>query len=745
MEFDPEIYKELIKTFQGEFDEQIEELTECLLRIEKMDNKSEVDSDLINKIFRIAHTIKGASRGIELNAIGDISHHMEDIFSEIRQGEKHISSAVIDVFFEAIDAMRSLLTSHVNNKDPVVDSSAMVEKLKSLYCDDKKESETLQSGAAKPSVKDDSDTEAKLSNSVAEVNSDSIRVDVEKIDQVTALSDELQGVKLELDDYYDEMQLLKSKVTNLTNYWTSVTNLCRKSGKALSGELSNLLMMGMQEIASTKTKLARMNSNVNNTARGLGLVSAALQDKVRTLRLVPVATVLTPMLRSARDIARELGKRVEVSLTGEDICIDRSVLARAKDPLMHLLRNAIDHGIDSAEMRKALGKPEVGRVDIVVTSESDRIVIEMSDDGQGIDVNQILTIAKRKKLISEEELGSYSEEDILSLIFRPGFSTKEIITNLSGRGVGLDVVMENIQTLKGSVNIQTEINKGTTFTMTLPLTLVSDRGVIVEVNQQEFAIPTTSIGRILSITEDQVISVEAGLAIMYENKPIPLRRLSDALELESVVNNCSVFSVVVIQKGWQAVALVVDMIHGEREIVVKHLSDPLISVRNVSGATLTGRGEVIVVLNPIDLVESALRVHSSTLVDVEAEEIKAIDVAKILVVDDSITTRTLETNILNIQGYDVDSSMDGEDAWQSINQHEYDLIITDVEMPHMDGFELTSLIKGDDRYKDIPVIIVTSLESDADKRRGIEVGADAYIVKNTFETKSLLKTVEQLI
>ncbi|MDF1654270.1 MAG: hybrid sensor histidine kinase/response regulator [Coxiellaceae bacterium] len=757
MEFDPEIYKELMKTFKGEFDEQIEELTESLLELEKP-KKSTDRSELINKIFRIAHTIKGASRGVEINSIGDVSHHMEDIFSTIRQENKEISSDIIDVFFEAIDVMRSLLDGHINNKAPTVDHSDIVKKLVDLSssindCKSTKSNETATE-LDKDASAEESDAETLAQENSGEfdvkgdLSTDVIRVDVNKIDQVTVLSDELQGVKLELDDYYDEMQILKAKLSHISDTWYSASYLSKRTGdKQGSDELAALFHSGFDGLQSATSMLKKMHGNVNNTARGLGLVSAALQDKVRALRLVPVATVLTPMLRSARDMARELNKNVELTLHGEDIRIDRSVLAQAKDPLMHLLRNAIDHGIDSAEMRKALGKPEAGNIEITVSSESDNIVIEMKDDGQGIDAKQIKTVALNKKLISEEEVSTYGEEEILGLIFRPGFSTKEIITSLSGRGVGLDVVMENIQALKGTVSIKTEINKGTTFTLTLPLTLVSDRGVIVQVNNQDFAIPTTSIGRILSVDETDVLEVEAGLVIMYENKPIPLRKLSDALEIQSPIGNKKQFPVVVLQKGWQLVALVVDAIHGEREIVIKHLSNPLISVRNISGATLTGRGEVIIVLNPLDLVDSSLALTNTKLVqkEKELESTDVLEVARILVVDDSITTRTLETNILNIQGYEVDASMDGEDAWKNINEHEYDLIITDVEMPHMDGFELTSLIKGDDRYKDIPVIIVTSLESDDDKRKGIEVGADAYIVKNTFETKALLKTVEQLI
>ncbi|MDF1761524.1 MAG: hybrid sensor histidine kinase/response regulator [Coxiellaceae bacterium] len=749
MDFDPDVYKELMKTFKGEFDEQVEELTESLLKLEKNTN-IDVTDELINKIFRIAHTIKGSSRGVEINSIGDVAHHMEDIFSSIRQGDKKVDSDIIDVFFEAIDIMQSLLNAHLDNKKPAVDHQEIVVKLGMILKEDgntdsaKKNDMPSAEQSSKSNGKDESNSKDAVADS--DITNDVIRVDVNKIDQVTVLSDELQGVKLELDDYYDEMVSLKSKLSVITGMWCAASNLSKRTlDMQNSDELTELFTNGMDEVLSASMQLTKMNGNVNNTARGLGLVSAALQDKVRTLRLVPVATVLTPMLRSARDMSRDLNKPVDVTLQGEDIRIDRSVLAQAKDPLMHLLRNAIDHGIDGAEMRKALGKPEVGHIEIIVSNESDRIVIEVIDDGQGIDVNQVKTIAMNRKIITDEEISAYSDEDILSLIFRPGFSTKEIITNLSGRGVGLDVVMENIQTLKGTVTIKTEVNKGTTFTLTLPLTLVSDRGVIVQVNDQDFAIPTTSIGRILSVGEQDVIEVEAGLAIMYENKPIPLRKLSDTLEIESMIENRKYFPVVVLQKGWQVVALVVDMIHGEREIVIKHLSNPLVSVRNVSGATLTGRGEVIIVLNPMDLVDSALALSHTKLIDKELEDTEVLQVARILVVDDSITTRTLETNILNIQGYEVDASIDGEDAWQNINQHEYDLVITDVEMPHMDGFELTSLIKNDERYKNIPVIIVTSLESDSDKRKGIEVGADAYIVKNTFETKALIKTVEQLI
>jgi chemotaxis protein histidine kinase CheA/CheY-like chemotaxis protein len=445
-----------------------------------------------------------------------------------------------------------------------------------------------------------------------------------------------------------------------------------------------------------------------------------------------------------RDLSRELNKEVEFNISGDDVDMDRTLLRGIRDPLMHLLRNAIDHGIESAQIRQQRGKPERGRIDIDVESRGSQIVMRVRDDGGGIDVARLAEIARENKILSHTELDTMEREDLLDLIFRPGFSSKQIITNISGRGVGLDVVRSNLRALHGQVELETVQGQGSTFTLKLPMTLVTDHGLLVKCNNQIYAIPTTSVEKVLDVAVTDFIDLEASQAIKLNHKVIPTRRLSAILESNGPSQlEREHISVVVVAKGWDAVALIVDDVVGEREIVIKPFSQPLISVRNVIGGTLTGSGEVIMVLNPADLVDTAL--HSgvvSARISMAGMETTPY---RILVADDSITTRMLEKNILQTAGYDVTVAVNGEEAWETLQHEPFDLVVTDVEMPITNGFELTERIKQSEKFQALPVIIVTSLSKDEERRRGIEAGADAYIVKGQFETMALLEAVGHLI
>jgi CheY-like chemotaxis protein/chemotaxis signal transduction protein len=369
----------------------------------------------------------------------------------------------------------------------------------------------------------------------------------------------------------------------------------------------------------------------------------------------------------------------------------------------------------------------------------------VQDDGDGISVDRIAASARKKKLVSEAELAAMGRDEILDLIFRPGFSSKDIITSISGRGVGLDVVVANLRKLKGSVQVETDEGMGTRFILRLPITLATDHGVLVRSGGVVFAIPTSAVDRIMEIKPEQIIEVEASHAILHRGRSIPLRDLAATLEMQGHERvNKKVFPVMVIAKGWDSVAFLVDEVIGEREIVVKPFRPPLMAVRNITGGTLTGSGEVIMVLNPSDLVDSGMRGSLDHLRGIQNGD-EGFRQPRVLVVDDSITTRSLEKSILENAGYKVTVAANGKQAWLLLQEQEFDLVVTDVEMPEMTGFELGDLIKQSERLKKMPVIIVTSLDNEEDRRRGIEVGAEAYIVKGQFETKILLDVVEQLI
>ncbi|MCH9743314.1 MAG: response regulator, partial [Gammaproteobacteria bacterium] len=464
------------------------------------------------------------------------------------------------------------------------------------------------------------------------------------------------------------------------------------------------------------------------------------------LRLMPVSTLLRPLLRTARDIAHELKKPIEVELLGEEVELDRAILEKIKSPLTHLLRNAIDHGIEEPEERQRKKKSEVGKITINVIEEGSEIRIAITDDGGGVDLNQVVEKALNKQLILKEDVEKLSRENILDLLFMPGFSTKNMITDISGRGVGLDVVRTNLQMVKGKVNIDTEEGVSTTITMSFPLTVATDQGILVRVSGQLFIIPTQTVTRIINLKSVGTQAIEGCLSTNLEGQPIPLYYLADILQLQGSRSKIEVDSdmlALVISRGRSTVAFIIDEIIGEREIAIKALMQPLTKSKFITGATISGRGDVILVLHSGDLVDIALESNTGQLSkDSKLEEQTAPNV---LLVEDSISTRTLEESIFKNRGYEVTSVVNGSEAWGLLQEKNFDIVVTDVEMPVMNGFELTEKIKNDKRLKDIPVLMVTSLSTEEDKKRGVKAGADAYISKGKFEAAGLLKIVEQLL
>jgi len=754
---DQELMRVLMDTFAIELDEQLQTITDGLLVLEKGIEDSERRQTL-ESVFRAAHNIKGAARGVEVTNIADIAHHLESIFAVLKRENRNPDGAATDLVLESLDAMRQAMVAFGSQQSLGFDKNALIARLESVAVEPAVPvNEAIQNQPVAPPVAlvhappqpivdtgagIEADRSVEISKPVAGSQHhamDVVRVNVDKLENLAAMMEELQVAKIGMDDHLVSMQQLRNRVQELTSGWN------RAMVKTSQADRDGWLKRSADTVAELDIASARAHREMRSSTSRLGILVESLQDSVRMMRLVPVATLLRPMSRSVRDIARELGKKVNFEISGDDIEIDRMVLDGIHDPLVHLLRNALDHGIEAPQQRLNKGKPAEGHLHISVSSEGSQIVMTVQDDGNGISVDEIAASARKKKLVSEAELAAMGRDEILDLIFRPGFSSKDIITRISGRGVGLDVVVMNLRKLKGSVQVQTDEGLGTRFVLRLPITLATDHGVLVRSGGVVFAIPTSAVDRIMEIKPEQIIEVEASHAIVHRGRSIPLRDLATTLELEPQERiNKKILPVMVVAKGWDSVAFLVDEIIGEREIVVKPFRSLLQNVRNITGGTLTGNGEVIMVLNPPDLVDSALRGSLAHLHHVESR-VEVEKVLRVLVVDDSITTRSLEKSILEHAGYKVSLAVDGKQAWDMLQEHAFDLVVTDVEMPKMDGFELTALIKQSERLKRLPVIIVTSLAREEDRKRGIEVGAEAYIVKGQFETKVLLDVVGQLI
>ena len=738
---DKKLLKQLTEIFQGEFGEQVQIMTDCLLDLEKDPDGPESKNN-IDKFFRSAHNIKGSAKGLEFEHMGTIAHSLETIFTVLRDGNSKADASLCSLCLEALDAMTILMQAHADEA-PLEDFSELLERLDQQVNPEStniKDTKDIPSGSIKQKDKID-----KINDQLTQANS--IRVAVDKLIEVGFITEELASIKIKNSDLTYQLKQLQIKVNDMNATWENIVDSVKKKKVGLSdSDLKILYAKLADQDSGMKSHVRNMMYSMRSVNAEFGLTLDSLNENARVLRLMPVSTLLRPLLRTARDIAHELKKPIEVELLGEEVELDRAILEKIKSPLTHLLRNAIDHGIEEPEERQRKKKSEVGKITINVIEEGSEIRIAITDDGGGVDLNQVVEKALNKQLILKEDVEKLSRENILDLLFMPGFSTKNMITDISGRGVGLDVVRTNLQMVKGKVNIDTEEGVSTTITMSFPLTVATDQGILVRVSGQLFIIPTQTVTRIINLKSVGTQAIEGCLSTNLEGQPIPLYYLADILQLQGSRSKIEVDSdmlALVISRGRSTVAFIIDEIIGEREIAIKALMQPLTKSKFITGATISGRGDVILVLHSGDLVDIALESNTGQLSkDSKLEEQTAPNV---LLVEDSISTRTLEESIFKNRGYEVTSVVNGSEAWGLLQEKNFDIVVTDVEMPVMNGFELTEKIKNDKRLKDIPVLMVTSLSTEEDKKRGVKAGADAYISKGKFEAAGLLKIVEQLL
>lgn len=745
MSNNPEMTQKLLEIFREELDEQLQSITNNLLMLEKNNLSDEEVDKTIESVFRSAHNIKGAARGVGVLDVGNIAHHIESLFSAIKNKTLSCSSPIIDLCLEAIDKMRSAMDSFTHNKSLTFDLKDILSRLSQGQKNEHIKNTIKKNSVNNIKINEENKHNKHQNNTDSTANEyETIRVSVKNLDRISALVEEIQVNKISLEDHYVNMLKLSNKTKQADYTWKQIGYSINSN--ELNDNIKKLYHSSVSTIMEASMLTYQIQKSMKKAVNELSVLADSLQEELRTLRLLPASILLDSLPRITRDISNNLGKKIELMITGDAVKMDKLILDGLQNPLIHLLRNAIDHGIESPEIRSSLGKPEIGTIHINVQDEGDHILIIVSDDGRGIDVKKIASIAESKNMFSKAILDNMSETSILDLIFSPGFSTKEIITDVSGRGVGLDVVKSNVSNLKGEVSIATTAGIGTTFNLRLPLTLASERGLIVKCVNQLFVIPTNIIERVLLLKPNAIVELEASQAIVLDKHAIPLKCLADILGIKN--NDFNIqdnLPILVLRNANSSVALLVHEIIGEREIVVKPLSAPLSHIPLVAGGTLASNGQAIIVLNSHDLINTALNLGAKSRVITQDTSEKNKARIQILVVDDSITTRTLEKNILESKDYEVTVAVNGKEAWDLLQKQKFALLITDVSMPIMDGFTLTENVKKSDALRDLPVIIVTSLESDQEKKRGIEVGANAYLVKSQFESQALLEIVEQLV
>jgi two-component system chemotaxis sensor kinase CheA len=512
--------------------------------------------------------------------------------------------------------------------------------------------------------------------------------------------------------------------------------------------LLDVLSQANALISEMEGRLATYARQTAEDSTRLSAVTGRLHDQIRRTRMLPLNTLFTPLRLQVREMARATEKQVVLVLDDGGAEADRQVLTHLREVLLHLLRNAVDHGIESPEARVTAGKPAEGRIALRAEISGEHLTLRIADDGAGLDLHQIKQRALSGGLLSEAEIERMSEADLADLIFATGFTTRQAVSTLSGRGVGLDIVRAQVERMRGRVSVQTTAGAGCEFTVIVPLSLTSSNSLLIRAGAVAYALPLDAVQQIVMVGPHDIHTLEGRSVLVLAGRPIPLVHLCDALGEGQPAERAGERDLaLLLGSGERQAACMVDAVLGEQELMLQRLPAPLQPVRLIAGATILADGSVVPILDTADLLRAALGARRSIL----AASIEAAprQIRTVLVVDDSITTRTLEKNILEAAGYRVRLATDGLEALQLLEQLSADggcdLLLSDVDMPRLNGFELTSAVRADPRFRHLPVVLVTSLDTPADRERGIAAGADSYIVKRAFDQRTLIETIAQLI
>jgi two-component system chemotaxis sensor kinase CheA len=697
-----------VEIFAREAEEHLQLLRQGLLAMEK----EGAGADQMNQLLRSAHTLKGSARMVDLLEISNVAHRMEDLLKDLQGGAREVTPAIIDLLLVATDAIEALLAQASSGGSLGVNVAPILEAL---------QAGELPEQSASPT--------AAPSNYSGVERRRSVRASVERLDQLANCSGEILLSRQALAERQRQLFALLPMMDTFL-------------GRLRLAENYRL----MQELRGA---FLRIVSDLEQDAVQLGYQAEDIYQRAMELRLLPLATITEDFERTLRDLARSLGKEISFTVSGKEVELDRNVLDLIKPMLLHVLNNAVDHGIETPDIRLRAGKSSVGQISLSAQYEGAFVQIVVRDDGQGIDPVRVRAAAVKRGLLSVDEAGRLSDEAALYLVLQPGFSTREFITDVSGRGVGLDVVKANLDQVKGNLTLSSKIGQGTELKLRVPSSLAMFTGLLVEVGGETCVIPQQYIVEILRLAPEEIRSELGREVVRLRERTIPLVSLARLLsgEARDADDELPVgrVSVVVLSFRDQLLGCLVDRAVGLQEVMVKTLGSQLKSLDYISGATLLGAGIPALIVSVADLYGARQSTEGTRLREAHAARQARAKRGRVLVVDDSITTRTMEKNILETNGYEVTIAVSGFDALEKLAGNRFDLMVSDVEMPGMTGFELTKAVRERDETRTMPVIIVTSLASADDRRRGMEAGAQAYIIKGTFDQGTLLETVETLI
>ncbi len=766
---DQEFLKRLLSTFKVEAREHIRAMSSGLIALENASATGQY-SEIIEAILREAHSLKGAARAVNLAEIEAICQALESIFAALKRQEIAVSTELCDVLHQTLDSLGTLQAAA--EAGPTAAEQSRIRTLLQRLLPKAVVVEAQGSEVREQAVSLDPAPQSLISSSPSPGLAETVRISTAKLDALLLQAEELLSAKVTasqraaevreltttLTAWHTERAKIHPAVSAMQQSWERADKRNGQDRSSDGLEQSTAWMRQLLEflawhdsyIKGLDGKLATLAKAAEQDHRALGRMVDDLLEEMKRVSMLPFSWLLEIVPKVVRDLARDRGKEAAVVIRGGDIEIDRRILEEIKDPLIHVVRNCIDHGIEAPQERARIHKPRRGTVTIAITqTNGSQVELLVTDDGAGIDVARVKATAQKLGLISQEEMDTVAEFEVLSLVFHSGVSTSPMITNISGRGLGLAIVREKVEKLGGVVSLDTSPNVGTTFRMVLPLTIATFRGVLVRVAEHLFVLPTTYVERVLRVNNADIKTVENRETLQLNGQAVSLVRLAEVLELaRHNATGASVDSLpaVVVAAAETRIAFLVDAVLHEQEVLVKRLGPQLLRVRNIAGATVLGTGQVVPILNVSDVLKSAVRASVAVVrraaASVEPQEAKR---KAVLVVEDSITARMLLKNLLETAGYHVMTAVDGVDGFMQLRSGAVDIVVSDVDMPRMNGFDLTANIRRDTKLADMPVVLVTGLESREDRERGIEVGANAYLVKSSFDQSNLLEAIQRLV
>lgn len=751
----------LLELFSLEAEAQTQVLNAGLLALER----NPTQADQLEACMRAAHSLKGAARIVGVDAGVSVSHVMEDCLVSAQEGRLYLQREHIDALLQGTDLLMRIATPGSANVGPA-DIEAYVALMERLL-DPSTSSTRVASPAFDVShlllapepaapVIDPAPVQriepevipepVRRTQRLTEGGERVLRVTAERLNSLLDLSSKSLVETQRLKPYLATLQRLKRMQSSGLRALDTLSEQLKHAG--LGHEAQEALTDARRIMAESQHLLSEQTAELDEFGWHAGQRAQLLYDTALACRMRPFADVLVGQERMVRDLGRTLGKQIRLEIEGEKTQVDRDVLEKLEAPLTHLLRNAVDHGIESPEQRLLAGKPGEGVIRLHVSHQAGLLVLELSDDGAGVDLERLRQTIVERQLSTAATAAQLSEEELLSFLFLPGFSLRDTVTELSGRGVGLDAVQHMVRLLRGAIVLEQTSGRGSRFHLEVPLTLSVVRSLVVEVADEAYAFPLAHIERMRDLRPDEIVQLEGRQHFWHEGRHVGLVAASQLLQRPPSQSEDETLKVVVIRERDAVYGVAVERFIGERTLVVLPLDPRLGKVQDISAGALLDDGSAVLIVDVEDMLRSVDKLlNTGRLERIDRRNRHTAELARkrILVVDDSLTVRELQRKLLINRGYEVAVAVDGMDGWNALRAEHFDLLITDIDMPRMDGIELVTLLRRDNRLQSMPVMVVSYKDREEDRRRGLDAGADYYLAKASFHDDALLDAVVELI